>query len=411
MSSGCPAPASARKLELSPLWLPGSTITSPGARRRHPHRCRAAELARRTRTAVPAGPAAGRPRRWRHPPRAARPSADRTSRSGSSSRSGTRNAVRSRRRGRAQRRSGRRDAARRRAQRGGLPPVVERPRDPHAARTNVPTPGLRLDQSLCRPACAAPSAPSPGSRRARPPASGWREAAHPVARGRDPGSEARRRSAQLLSLFMRYKSSATRSRGPCRYLRRAPGLAWGLLGVLAFSFTVPFTRVAVGGLSPLFIGSGRAVVAAVLAGHRASPSPGSGYPAACQWVRLAVVGGRRRGRLPAAHLVCARPPRPASHGAVVIALLPAATAVMAVMRGQERPPRSVLDHRRRSAPSRPSRSLPCRAAGSGRLHWADLLLFGAVARRGRSATPRAGCSPASSARGRPCRGRSSWPRR
>ncbi|MEQ1735259.1 MAG: EamA family transporter, partial [Rhodoglobus sp.] len=43
------------------------------------------------------------------------------------------------------------------------------------------------------------------------------------------------------------------------------GLLWGLLGVLAFSFTVPFTRVAVVGLSPLFIGSGRAVVAAVLA--------------------------------------------------------------------------------------------------------------------------------------------------
>jgi drug/metabolite transporter (DMT)-like permease len=30
---------------------------------------------------------------------------------------------------------------------------------------------------------------------------------------------------------------------------------------------------------------------------------------------------------------------PASHGAVVIALLPAATAVTAVVRGKERPPR------------------------------------------------------------------------
>ena len=42
------------------------------------------------------------------------------------------------------------------------------------------------------------------------------------------------------------------------------GLLWGFLGVLAFSFTLPFTRVAVGGLSPLFIGCGRAVVAALL---------------------------------------------------------------------------------------------------------------------------------------------------
>ena len=32
------------------------------------------------------------------------------------------------------------------------------------------------------------------------------------------------------------------------------GLLWGLVGVLAFSFTLPFTRVAVNGLSPLFIG-------------------------------------------------------------------------------------------------------------------------------------------------------------
>ena len=55
----------------------------------------------------------------------------------------------------------------------------------------------------------------------------------------------------------------------------------------AFSFTVPFTRVAVGGLSPLFIGSGRAVVAAVLAvlalaltRQRVPHRPGSG----CGWL-------------------------------------------------------------------------------------------------------------------------------
>ena len=40
-----------------------------------------------------------------------------------------------------------------------------------------------------------------------------------------------------------------------------------MLGVLAFSFTVPLTRIAVqhGAMSPLFVGSGRAVVAALLA--------------------------------------------------------------------------------------------------------------------------------------------------
>ena len=34
ISSGCPRPTSARKMELSPLWLPGSTTTSLGVRRR-----------------------------------------------------------------------------------------------------------------------------------------------------------------------------------------------------------------------------------------------------------------------------------------------------------------------------------------------------------------------------------------
>ncbi|MGA9871044.1 MAG: EamA family transporter, partial [Rhodococcus sp. (in: high G+C Gram-positive bacteria)] len=59
-------------------------------------------------------------------------------------------------------------------------------------------------------------------------------------------------------------SSATPLRAPV-LLERA-GLWWGLLGVTAFSFTLPFTRVAVaGGMPPLFVGSGRAVVAALLA--------------------------------------------------------------------------------------------------------------------------------------------------
>jgi drug/metabolite transporter (DMT)-like permease len=114
------------------------------------------------------------------------------------------------------------------------------------------------------------------------------------------------------------------------------GLAWGLLGVLAFSFTVPFTRVAVGGLSPLFIGSGRAVIAAALAITALSLTR-QRFPTGFQWVRLAVV---------AAGIVIGFPlltsfaltTAPASHGAVVIALLPAATAVMAVIRGKERPP-------------------------------------------------------------------------
>src|SRR4051812_28244645 len=43
------------------------------------------------------------------------------------------------------------------------------------------------------------------------------------------------------------------------------GLWFGLLGVLAFSLTLPATRVAVAYLDPTIVGLGRALVAAVLA--------------------------------------------------------------------------------------------------------------------------------------------------
>lgn len=114
------------------------------------------------------------------------------------------------------------------------------------------------------------------------------------------------------------------------------GLLWGFVGVLAFSFTVPFTRVAVEALSPLFIGSGRSVIAGILA-IAALAITRQALPTRRQWARLAVV---------AAGVVLGFPfltsfalqSTPASHGAVVIALLPAATAVMSVIRGRERPP-------------------------------------------------------------------------
>ena len=53
--------------------------------------------------------------------------------------------------------------------------------------------------------------------------------------------------------------------GRARTAGRA-GLAWGALGVLAFSVSLPATRLAVeGGLSASFVGAGRAVAAGLLA--------------------------------------------------------------------------------------------------------------------------------------------------
>lgn len=143
----------------------------------------------------------------------------------------------------------------------------------------------------------------------------------------------------------------------------------------AFSFTVPFTRIAVGAFSPLFIGAGRAVVAAVLAAG-ALLLTGQRLPTGRQWARLAVVAGGVVAGFPLLTSY-ALTTSPAGHGAVVIALLPAATAVMAVVRGRERPP----------VPFWVTAGLGALAAvafasvqggGFGRLHWSDALLFGAV---------------------------------
>lgn len=158
-------------------------------------------------------------------------------------------------------------------------------------------------------------------------------------------------------------------------LPRLGGVAWGLIGVAAFSFTLPFTRVAVGGLSPLFIGSARAVVAAALAGivlllTRQRP------PARRQWARLAVVAGGVVVGFPLLTSF-AMTTAPASHAAVVIGLLPAATAVAVVVRTGERPPRSFWAFAGLGAAAAVTFAT-VQSGGIGALHAADLLLFGAV---------------------------------
>ena len=174
---------------------------------------------------------------------------------------------------------------------------------------------------------------------------------------------------ELLLSFMRDHSSAT-------VLVRTPlsGLWWGLLGVAAFSFTVPFTRVAVGGLSPLFIGSGRAVVAAGLAAVALIVTR-QRLPRGAQWWRLAVVGGGVVVGFPLLTSY-ALTTAPAGHSAVVIAVLPAATAALAVIRGHERPPPAFWTAAGLGVVA--ALGFASAQSGLGRLHWSDLLLFGAV---------------------------------
>ncbi|WGW11986.1 DMT family transporter [Saxibacter everestensis] len=174
---------------------------------------------------------------------------------------------------------------------------------------------------------------------------------------------------------MRSNSSATTIFRPPILSNQRVGLWWGLLGVAAFSFTVPFTRVAVAGLSPLFIGSARAVVAAILA-VLALALTRQRFPRGMQWARLTVVAGGIVVGFPLLTSF-ALTTVPAGHGAVVIALLPAATATAAVIRGRERPP--VAFWAVTAAGSIAAIVFAfAQPGGFGQLHWADLLLFCAV---------------------------------
>ncbi|MHA7224221.1 DMT family transporter [Arthrobacter sp. RHLT1-20] len=174
---------------------------------------------------------------------------------------------------------------------------------------------------------------------------------------------------------MRDNSSATTLIRPVIPSRQPSGLWWGLLGVAAFSFTVPFTRVAAAGLSPLFIGSGRAVLAAVLAASALAVTR-QRLPQGVQWARLAVVAGGIVVGFPLLTSFALTTAR-ASHGAVVIALLPAVTATVAVLRGRERPPAAFWVISAVGALAALVFGF-AQSGGFGQVHWADLLLLGAV---------------------------------
>ena len=172
---------------------------------------------------------------------------------------------------------------------------------------------------------------------------------------------------------MKEQSSVIASTRPL--LSTRAGLWWGLLGVLAISFTLPFTRIAIGGLSPLFIGSGRAVVAALLAAAALAITR-QRPPTTIQWGRLAIVAGGVVAGFPLLTSF-ALTTTPASHGAVVIGLLPAATAVAVVLRTRERPARSFWVFAILGAVAAVVFAA-LQNGGLGSLTGADLLLFGAV---------------------------------
>lgn len=118
----------------------------------------------------------------------------------------------------------------------------------------------------------------------------------------------------------------------------AGGVVLGLAGVVGFSLTLPATRYAVPAFGPELVGPGRALLAAVFAvavlavSRRPLLPPVRRLPPVLVVVLGSVIGFP----LLVAHALRSVS---AGHAAVVIALLPAATAVMAVLRAGERPQR------------------------------------------------------------------------
>ena len=124
-------------------------------------------------------------------------------------------------------------------------------------------------------------------------------------------------------------------RGDEPLAHRTAGLVLGCLGILAFSFSFPATKLALDGFDPWLVAFGRAAIAGLLATAylAAVKAP---TPAGVQWRRLVIVAGGVIVGFPLLTSL-ALVSSDSAHGAVVIAVLPAATALAAVARAGERP--------------------------------------------------------------------------
>ena len=113
------------------------------------------------------------------------------------------------------------------------------------------------------------------------------------------------------------------------------GMWLGLAGVAVFSLTLPFTRMAVAELNPVFVAFGRAVVAALCSMLLLWKLKAT-LPTAAQWKPLAVTALGVVIGFPVFSSV-AMCYVPAAHGAIVLGVLPLATAMFGALRFGERP--------------------------------------------------------------------------
>ena len=152
------------------------------------------------------------------------------------------------------------------------------------------------------------------------------------------------------------------------------GLIYGFLGVLTFSLTLPATRVAVLELDPMIVGLGRAIVAAMLAAVllkvTRQPRPSQRHLPSLMVIAAGVIVG-----FPLLSAWAMRS-LPAAHGAIILGILPLATALAGALRTGARPSYAFW-----LCSSLGSVTVVAFAlfTGGGYLQIADLALLGAVA--------------------------------
>jgi drug/metabolite transporter (DMT)-like permease len=151
------------------------------------------------------------------------------------------------------------------------------------------------------------------------------------------------------------------------------GMLLGLAGVAIFSLTLPFTRMAVADLSSVFVAMGRAVVAALLSAGWLLWK-GAVRPTRAQIPPLLMVAAGCVIGFPLLTSIAMRT-LPASHGAVLVGVLPLATALISALRGHERP--SMGFWSMALLGSALVAGFALRQSG-GSLHLADLAIFAAV---------------------------------
>lgn len=113
------------------------------------------------------------------------------------------------------------------------------------------------------------------------------------------------------------------------------GMLLGFIGVLMFSLTLPFTRIAVGELSPYFVTFGRSSlggICALLLFAFTKPK----LPTKNQLIRLSVMALGVVYGFPL-FVSLAMKTLPSAHGGIVLGVLPLATAVVGALRFNERP--------------------------------------------------------------------------